>query len=288
MWIPRTPPLETPGAGHLSPDWDGPLSPEPNLACRTQEALSADDGDRDTRRQVRRAATVCCAGVKSRTIWRSWAGDVRSELQRYSCCRYTSEPPEQPGRGKRSCAALGAQSSPWQNVLSRRMSVMVDLTACRNYVRRLLDTQAFRGPLCNTTEAVRKSRQKAKLTRAGTYTAYYQGKLPAEAVWALPPALRRWPRACRRKKDLHHECPYMLDVASLPSTCSVPRQAASALTPGWRNIRNTKTASGLYRPLVKWTSQHERLHYVCVTFRGWHRSEGAVPRNLIARATRNR
>ena len=117
-----------------------------------------------------------------------------------------------PGATTRPGVPLAEMSSSEDEMSDRG----VDLTACQRYMRRLLDTQAFRGPLCDTREAVLKSKRKAKLTAPERIRLYYQGKLPAEAVWALPPALRRWPRVSRRKKDLHRESPYMLDAASLP------------------------------------------------------------------------
>lgn len=181
-------------------------------------------------------------------------------------------------RASAAATSTARRNVPWADMSSSEDEMWeprVDNTACRAYMRQLLDNDTFRGTLHKTKQAMRMTMQERLVL-------HQRGQMPAAQVWGLPPAFRRQQGDPPRKKDLHHEPPYMLDVASLP--VHAVYHAKPPCIDAWVAANpNPRTKTGKYRPIERWTRVPERLHYICMTYREWHRSEHRCLRQLNRR-----
>ena len=186
----------------------------------------------------------------------------RDTQQRRKSQRREPEPPEQRPPVARSRQVPEAQDDE-----------RLDKTALRQHMRALLLDNAFKGQMAKTLE---ERQQKLGLSMDQRMELHKQGRMPREEVWALKPI-----QPARPKTSAHWETPPMLDAACL-IVRAVHAAAPPALTEWLAKGLNKRTTTGGFRPWLRYLTQHERKHYVCLTFRQFHEKPRAGRTNREA------
>lgn len=112
----------------------------------------------------------------------------------------------------------------------------------------------FRGPL-------ERSKKRCRLTMQQRLALYSQGELLAEQVWGLRP---------QEVRNSRYEPPEMLDAAGL-IVSAVFLAMPTSVTDYLKAHPNRRTQHGGYRPIDRYETDHDRKHWLCITFRNYHR-----------------